>query len=275
MKKNQFAFFNGILLIFLMFTYTLFAQESVNKKHFTPHSGQEGKDVVWVPTPQILVDKMLDMANVTSSDYVMDLGSGDGRLVISAAKRGARALGIEYNPDMVALARENAKQEGVSDKAKFLEADIFETDFSNASVITLFLLTDLNIRLRPKLLELKPGTRIVSNTFTMGEWEADKSEVLYEDCDGWCHALLWVVPAKVDGKWKLDQGELSLSQEFQMISGKLKTSGKSESITEGRLNGNEINFRIGNIKYTGKVTGNKMYGTYFLDGKNINWSATR
>jgi len=156
MKTIQFIIRRGMLLAFLLSTYTIFAQEPATKKSFTPHSGQEGKDVVWVPTPQTLVDKMLELANVTASDYVMDLGSGDGRLVISAAKLGARALGIEYNPDMVELAKENAAKEGVSSKAKFLRADIFETDFSDATVITLFLLTDLNVRLRPKLLELKP-----------------------------------------------------------------------------------------------------------------------
>ena len=264
-----------MLLAFLLSTYTIFAQEPATKKSFTPHSGQEGKDVVWVPTPQTLVDKMLELANVTASDYVMDLGSGDGRLVISAAKLGARALGIEYNPDMVELAKENAAKEGVSSKAKFLRADIFETDFSDATVITLFLLTDLNVRLRPKLLELKPGTRIVSNTFTMEEWEADETEVLYEDCNGWCKALLWIIPAQVDGKWKLDQGELTLAQEFQMISGKLKISGDTTPITEGRLKGNEITFMAGNIEYKGNVNGNKMEGTYVRNGKTYTWRASR
>ena len=151
------------------------AQQAQQVKTFQPEVGQAGKDVVWVPTPQVLVDKMLDMAKVTPSDYVIDLGSGDGRTVITAAKRGARALGIEYNPDMVELSTANAAKEGVSDRAKFMKADLFETDFSQATVVTMFLLPDINLKLRPKILEMKPGTRIVSNSFTMGEWEADES----------------------------------------------------------------------------------------------------
>lgn len=276
MNKNKFNIAERIILLFFILSCSLHAQEPAVKHSFTPYSGQEGKDVVWVPTPQNLVEKMLDLARVGASDYVIDLGSGDGRLVISAAKRGAKALGIEYNPDMVELAMENAKKEGLSDKAKFLQADIFETDFSKATVITLFLLTDLNIRLRPKLLELNPGTRIVSNTFDMGEWETDKSEILFEDCNGWCHALLWIVPAKVEGKWKFNEGgELTLNQEFQNISGQLKTSTGITSISEGKMNGNEITFKINNIKYTGKVSSSRMSGTYFLNGRQIDWYATR
>src|SRR5687767_2814064 len=142
---------------------------------YEPSVGQEGKDVVWVPTPQVVVDKMLDMAKVTPRDFVMDLGSGDGRTVITAAKRGARALGIEYNPDMVELSKRNAEKEGVAGQASFVKADLFETDFSKATVITMFLLPEINLKLRPKILRLKPGTRIVSNTFTMGEWLADET----------------------------------------------------------------------------------------------------
>src|SRR5574341_2490839 len=140
---------------------------------YEPQVGQEGKDVVWVPTPQELVDKMLDMAKLTPKDFLIDLGSGDGRTVITAAKRGSKALGIEYNPDMVELSKRNAAKEGVSDKASFVKADLFESDFSQAQVITMFLLPDINLRLRPKILNLKPGTRIVSNSFTMCEWKAD------------------------------------------------------------------------------------------------------
>src|SRR4029450_704593 len=145
------------------------AWAQATQKPFEPQVGQAGKDVVWVPTPQTLVDKMLDMAKVTKDDFVMDLGSGDGRTVITAAKRGARAMGVEYNPDMVALAQRNAAKEGVSDRATFVKADLFETDFSKATVITMFLLPDINIRLRPKILDMKPGTRVGSNFFTMGE----------------------------------------------------------------------------------------------------------
>ncbi|MGH8648886.1 MAG: SAM-dependent methyltransferase, partial [Burkholderiales bacterium] len=151
------------------------AQKAPEASTYKPEVGQEGKDVVWVPTPQSLVDKMLDLAKVMPADYVIDLGSGDGRTVITAAKRGARALGIEYNPDMVALSQRNAAKEEVTDKATFMKADLFESDFSRATVITMFLLPDINLKLRPKILDLKPGTRIVSNSFTMGEWQHDRS----------------------------------------------------------------------------------------------------
>src|SRR5712671_3738116 len=197
---------------------------------FTPEVGQQGKDVVWVPTPQALVNKMLDMAKVTPSDYLMDLGSGDGRTVITAAKRGVKALGIEYNPDMVALSQRNAAAAGVSDKATFVKADIFESDFSKATVITMFLLPSLNVQLRPKLLDLAPGTRIVSNSFTMEAWQDDETANIEEGCTSWCTAHFWIVPAKVEGTWTLAQGDLALTQQFQMISGTLG----STPITNGK-----------------------------------------
>ncbi|HYA30368.1 MAG TPA: class I SAM-dependent methyltransferase, partial [Acidobacteriota bacterium] len=164
-------------------------------KEFQPQVGQEGKDVIWVPTPQALVDKMLEMGKVTEHDYVIDLGSGDGRTVITAAKRGAKALGIEYNPEMVELSRRNAAREGVSNRASFTKADLFESDFSQATVITMFLLPDINLKLRPKILTLKPGTRIVSNSFTMGDWSADDTVNVKDNCISYCTAYLWIVPA--------------------------------------------------------------------------------
>jgi precorrin-6B methylase 2 len=227
---------------------------------YEPSVGQEGKDVVWVPTPQVVVDKMLDMAKVTAKDYLMDLGSGDGRTVITAAKRGARALGIEYNPDMVALSRRNAEQAGVSSRASFEKADLFETDFSKASVITMFLLPEINLKLRPKILALKPGTRIVSNTFTMGEWAADETATLGSDagCNAsWCTALLWIVPARVAGTHKLPQGELTLGQEFQMLSGTLSTNGKTLTL-EGKVHGDEVVFTAGGREYRGKMNGKRL-----------------
>ena len=274
---NSFRLLNRSLIVssFLMITISLFAQNPVKKNYFEPHSGQEGKDVIWVPTPQTLVDKMLDMAKLTSADYVMDLGSGDGRLVITAAKRGATALCVEYNPDMVELSTSRAAEAGVSDRAKFIKADLFETDLSRATVITLFLMTDLNVRLRPKLLELKPGTRIVSNTFSMEEWTADETFNLQDDCSSWCKALLWIVPAKIDGKWKFYQGgELIISQEFQMINGKLKTGNNTVNLN-GKLKGTEISFTADNANYTGLVSGNRMQGTFVKDGVSKKWSATR
>src|SRR5512141_2194185 len=206
-------------------------------QEFQPQVGQEGKDVIWVPTPQALVDKMLDTAKVTPKDYVIDLGSGDGRTVITAAKRGSKALGIEYNPDMVELSKRNAAKEGVSDKASFVKADLFESDFSQAQVITMFLLPSINIKLRPKILDLKPGTRIVSNSFDMEDWKADQTETV-AGCNNWCTALLWIVPAKVQGTWKTAQGEIALKQTFQNITGTIKNGNVVTPIT-GKLNGEQ------------------------------------
>ncbi len=235
------------------------AQAQPAKQEFQPEVGQAGKDVVWVPTPQALVDKMLEMAKVTPKDYVIDLGSGDGRTVITAAKRGSKALGIEYNPDMVELSKRAAAKEGVSDKATFMKADLFESDFSQAQVITMFLLPSINLKLRPKILDLKPGTRIVSNSFDMEDWKPDQTENV-SGCTNWCTAHLWIVPAKVEGNWKLGQGDLSIKQTFQMISGTLKNGNASSQIT-GKLNGDQISFTAGGTQYTGKVSGNSMEGT--------------
>ena len=223
---------------------------------YEPHSGQAGKDVVWVPTPQVVVDKMLDMAKVTASDFVMDLGSGDGRTVITAAKRGATALGVEYNPDMVELSRRNAEKEGVTAKATFVKADLFETDFSRATVITMFLLPDINLKLRPKILALKPGTRIVSNSFDMGEWKADETADLSSNpgCTSYCKALFWIVPARAAGTHKVAQGELTLKQNFQMLSGTLTAEGKTVPV-EGRMRGEEISFKADGREYSGKMNG--------------------
>ena len=241
------------------------------KDEFQPQVGQAGKDVIWVPTPQTLVDKMLDMAKVTPKDYVMDLGSGDGRTVITAAKRGAKARGIEYNQDMVELSKRNAAKEGVDDKASFVNADLFESDFSDATVITLFLLPDINIRLRPKILDMKPGTRVVSNSFTMGEWTADETFSAGNGCGSWCTAYLWIVPAKVEGTWQLPQGELALKQTFQMVSGTLRSGNVSTPIT-GRLNGDQISFTAGANQYAGRVNGNVMEGSV---GSGGSWKASR
>ena len=224
---------------------------------FEPSFGQPGKDVIWVPTPQVLVDKMLDMAKVTPRDFVMDLGSGDGRTVITAAKRGVTALGIEYNPDMVELSRQNAEKEGVTARASFVKADLFETDFSRASVITMFLLPSINLKLRPKILELKPGTRIVSNSFNMDEWKADETVTLTaaQGCDaGWCTALFWIVPARVEGTHKVPQGEVRFQQRFQMLSGTLTAGGKTSKL-KGRVRGEDISFTAGGRKYSGRMNG--------------------
>jgi len=231
-------------------------------KPFEPYSGQPGKDVVWVPTSETLVAKMLDLAKVTPQDFVMDLGSGDGRTVIAAAKRGATALGVEYNPDMVELSQKNAQAAGVAAKATFVKADLFETDFSKATVVTMFLLPSINMKLRPKILDMKPGTRIVTNTFTMEDWEPDESATVTENCSNWCTALFWVVPAKVEGAWQMPQGTLTLKQTFQNVTGTLG----STPVT-GKLRGNDITLTAGTTTYAGTVKGNTIAGT--------NWTATK
>ena len=262
----------SVFFFFLLAALAACAQAQSGKTDYQPQVGQEGKDVIWVPTPQALVDKMLDMANVTPKDYLMDLGSGDGRTVITAAKRGVRALGIEYNPDMVELSKRNAAKEGISDRANFTKADLFETDFSEATVITMFLLPDINLRLRPKILDLKPGTRVVSNSFTMGDWTPDDTVIAKNGCVSYCTAYLWIVPAKVDGGWTLGDGSLTLKQTYQTISGSLRRGGNTLSIANGKLNGDRIMFNAGGSVYSGRVSGNRMEGTISSGG---NWQASR
>ena len=236
---------------------------------YDPTVGQQGKDVVWVPTSDALVETMLNMAQLKPEDTLIDLGSGDGRTVIAAAKRGATALGIEYNPDMVALSKTRAAEAGVADRATFTAADLFTSDFTKATVITMFLLPDINLRLRPQILDLAPGTRIVSNSFTMGDWEADKTETI-SDCVSWCTALLWIVPAKVQGTWQTPGGPLTLEQQFQQVTGSLGTT----AITGGRLSGDKIEFQVGDAHYAGRVTGGTIEGTV-SGGRTGTWSATR
>jgi SAM-dependent methyltransferase len=230
---------------------------------FTPTSGMAGKDSVWVPTPSELVDKMLDMAGVTPKDYVIDLGSGDGRMVIAAAKRGARAHGVEYNPDMVALAQRTAKAEGVSARATFAQGDMFEADISEATVLALFLMPENLRRLTPTFLQLKPGTRIVVNTLGIPEWSPDRTETV-EGCTSWCEAKLYIVPAQVAGTWQLPDGSLVLEQTFQQLTGTLTNGdGDPVAIDEGVVNGRDVTFVAGDTRYTGR-----------LSGSTINWTVT-
>ncbi|MEW6333491.1 MAG: class I SAM-dependent methyltransferase [Thermodesulfobacteriota bacterium] len=267
-----------VLCLSVMVAASVYAQAPAGKEEYQPSVGQAGKDVIWVPTSQALADKMLSLAQVTARDYVIDLGSGDGRFVITAAKRGARALGIEYNPDLVELSQRTAAREGVAEKARFVKADLFESDFSQATVITMFLLPDINLRLRPLILDLKPGTRIVSNSFDMGDWTADETIKLgrEEGCDNnYCQAYFWIVPAKVEGTWKLPQGDLKLKQTYQMVSGELASGKDRIAITDGRLSGSKISFKIGDASYTGTVVGTTMQGTVRAGGNSSPWSANR
>jgi SAM-dependent methyltransferase len=249
--------------------------QQAQPKPFEPTVGQAGKDVVWVPTPPILVEKMLDMAAVTPKDVVMDLGSGDGRNIIGAAKRGATAIGVEYNPDMVALSQRLAKQAGVADKASFIQGDMFEADISKATVLALFLLPDNLTKLRDKFLNLKPGTRIVMNTFGIPDWEADVSETVTEDCPSWCTSLLYFVPAKVAGTWKLPQGELALTQTFQKVTGTLTAGGKAEPIGNARLRGDQLTFTAGGTEFSGQVNGDRIEGISINGGSKQPWTAAR
>jgi len=249
-------------------------------QEYRPRYFQYGKDVVWVPTPDELVTAMLDMAEVTPEDYVIDLGSGDGRFVIAAAKRGTRALGVEYNPDLVELAKRTAEAEGVTAKASFLHGDIFETDFSQATVLAMYLLTSINVKLRPKILEMKPGTRVVSHIFSMEDWEPDQQATVKDR-----FAYLWIVPAKVAGTWtwKAAPGEakLNLNQRFQKVTGSLQIEGKELPLQEVELKGDQISFAVGDDPmtmrvYQGRVRGDVMVGSAKTPTEAaVDWSAAR
>jgi hypothetical protein len=252
---------------------------------FEPHVGQAGKDVIWVPTPDEVVERMLTMAQVTPQDFVMDLGAGDGKIAIAAAKKfGARAIGIEYNPDMVKHANANAQAAGVAGsgrgQATIRHGDIFQTDFTQATVITLYLLPALNMKLRPQLLAMRPGTRVVSHSFTMEDWEADE----VSSVDG-RRAYFWLVPANVNGSWTLEAGsqrmEMAFEQTFQKISGTVNLPPIQAGLREARLRGAAIQFAyVGPDRvrrdFSGRLTGSKMEGT-FRDEKGAEgkWTAAK
>jgi len=238
------------------------------ERDYKPQVGQAGKDVVWVPTPDELVSKMLTMAKVTPKDYVVDLGAGDGKIAIAAGKNfGATALGIEYNPDMAKLAQCYVQAEGAGNKVKIIQGDIFKEDFSKATVVTMYLLPELNLRLRPIILNMKPGTRVTSHQFTMGDWEADeKAEIEYRS------AYLWIVPAKVEGNWSFrEEGgkanfSVELKQQFQRVSGEASSGSNRNPLVGATLRGDEIRFAFNDDKgqtrtLTGTVRGNEITGT--------------
>jgi SAM-dependent methyltransferase len=241
---------------------------------YKPVMGQQGKDVVWIPSPTGMVDLMLDMAKVTPQDFVIDLGSGDGRNVIAAAKRGARALGVEYNPDLVELSKRNAAGAGVGDKAMFVQGDMFTADISQATALILFLIPQNLEKLAPKFIALKPGTRIVSNTYEIGGgWEPDDTQRL-PLCASWCGAHLYVVPANAAGTWRTPEGDFTLQQQFQYVWGRYDYDGIPLNVEDGRLNGNEIAFTVNGVAYSGRVSGDTMSGT--AKGRATrHWSATR
>jgi Methylase of polypeptide chain release factors len=240
------------------------AKEIHGDELYQPSVGQEGKHVIWIPTPDALVQAMLDIVKIQPNDILYDLGSGDGKIVIAAAKRYTiKAVGIEYNPDLVSLARRNALRAGVEDRARFIQGDIFKEDFSKASVLALYLLPDLNLKLKPIILAMPPGTRVVSNTFDMGSWPADATIEL----DPSNRAYYWVVPARVQGRWQLDDpagtalAELELRQDFQLLSGSMLLGGERFSIVSGRMQGEAITFSYGRSTPAGSTVLGSFQGT--------------
>ena len=255
------------------------------QKDFKPHVGQQGKDVVWVPTPDEVVERMLNMAQAKPEDYVIDLGAGDGKIAIAAAKKfGARSLGVEYNPDMVAHAQRNAQAAGVLGKAQIVQGDIFVTDFTQATVLTLYLLPSLNMKLRPQILAMRPGTRVVAHAFNMEDWEPDETS----DVDG-RRVYLWIVPASVAGRWALELSgagaseklSLNVDQRFQKIEGVAYLGSILAGLREPRLSGFRISFAYVDNHgvrrdFAGRVTGSTMEGSFRTDsGAEGRWTATR
>ena len=234
----------------------------------------DGKDVIWVPTPDAAVDRMLLLARVTPNDLVVDLGSGDGKIVITAAKRfGARSRGIEYRPDLVETSRRNARIDGVADRARFVQGDMFEADFRDATVVTLYLLTTLNLKLRPKLLDMRPGTRVVSHVFRMGDWEPDETAKT-----GASEIYLWVVPAKVAGRWRVELREgaafdLAFEQRYQRVAAKMLGDGAPPRAASARLAGSDIRIVLAGTgaerTLAGRVDGDR------IDGPDGAWRAVR
>lgn len=255
-----------------------FAQQTATP--FEPVSGQAGKDVVWVPSPPDMVDLMMRMAKVGPDDFVIDLGSGDGRNIIAAAKLGARALGVEYNADMVELSRRLAEQAGVAGKAQFVQYDMYEYDISKATVMALFLLPVNMNRLAPKFFNLAPGSRIVANTFGIDGWQPDFRETLpsASECESWCEALLWIVPAKVEGTWALDGSinTMTLKQDYQTLTGAVTADGRSRPLT-GKLLGTQITLIADGQQYKGVVSadGRSIDGSVTTGTSTLPWTATR
>ncbi len=254
---------------------------AAQQKPYEPQVGQAGKDVIWVPTPDEVVDRMLRMAQVGPNDLVFDLGAGDGKIAIAAAKKfGARSVGIEYNPDMAKYAQGNVEKAGVTGKARIVNGDIFATDFTQATVITMYLLPALNLKLRPQILQMRPGTRVVSHSFTMDDWEPDETSSM----DG-RRAYFWVVPANVAGGWTLETGgdkaELAFDQRFQKIDGSINLGHTLGGLRGAHLSGFNISFAyVDNVgvrrDYAGRVSGGRMEGSFRADnGGEGRWSATK
>ena len=279
------AIMNGVALASAAAIFVAAGTAFAQQKEFQPHVGQQGKDVVWVPTPDEVVERMLNMAQTKPEDYVIDLGAGDGKIAIAAAKKfGTRSLGIEYNPDMVALAQRNAKAAGVLGRAQVQQGDIFVTDFTQATVLTMYLLPSLNMRLRPQILAMRPGTRVVAHAFNMEDWEPDE----VSDVDG-RRTFLWIVPASVGGRWAMElvaagaseKLNLNLEQRFQKIEGSAHLGTVFAGLREPRLSGFNISFAYVDNKgvrrdFTGRVVGAQMEGSFRTDnGQEGRWAAAK
>ena len=215
-----------------------------------------------MPTTEAMVEKMLDHARLTPQDFVMDLGSGDGRMIIAAARRGARGVGVEYNPEMVELAKRHAQAAGVADKAAFVQGDMYEADVSKATLLALFLLPHNLEKLVPKFLELPAGTRIVANTYWVTDWTPDDTQTLEGGCDSWCTSHLLIVPAKVQGQWRVPTGVISLTQRYQMLEGTFTPAADGPPApVKGRLRGSGITMSVGQTEYEGTVNGTAIEAT--------------
>ena len=275
-RVNRHLLPRALCAAFLLAALAAGGQAQCAEQPYVPEPGELGKDVMWLPTEDVMVRRMLDMAQVTRRDFVVDLGSGDGRTVIAAARRGARAQGVELNPQLIEYSRRRAQEARVGDRASFVQGDLFEADLSQATVITLFLLDEINFKLRPKLLGLKPGTRVVSNTFTMGQWPADASAKVTakQGCTSYCNIYFWIVPANVEGSWKLPEGELTINQRFQMLTGTLR-AGATVTAINGRMSGDRISFRAGDADYRGRIGPGGITGAYKSSNGTGAWSATR
>jgi SAM-dependent methyltransferase len=249
---------------------------------YEPKLRQHGKDVMWLPTPAPMVTRMLAAAGTAASDVVYDLGAGEGRIAIAAAKEfGARAVGIEYDPALAALARRNAERAGVAGRVTIIEGDVFKEDFSAASVVTLYLLPELNQQLRPRILEMRPGTRVVSHMWDMGEWEADES-FRVGDSDGY----LWIVPADVAGRWSVTDrdgfvaAEIDVTQRFQRIGGTYTERGRAQVLLGAYVHGDVLGFTFvhhdGGVRSArAKVAGGGLAGSLRFAGSLTPITGTR
>lgn len=274
----------SLFLLYVLLTSWLnlaFASTTTNSTEYKPKVGQEGKDVIWVPTPEGLIDKMLEAAKVSDKDTLFDLGAGDGIIAITATRKyGAKSVGIEYNPEMAQFARRKVAEAGLTDKVKIITGDIFQEDFSSATVVTLYLMPHLNIKLRPILLKMKPGTRVVSNTFNMGDWEPDETVL-----DQHWRAHFWVVPAQIEGAWVMKGMEggplrLNISQSYQNIGGTLTRGGQTLDLLGAKLRGDEVKFQYVTPDrkvhaFSGRLEGRRLTGTVVADYSSTSVEMTR